>query len=315
GYHFLLHPRYDLLQGQTGRVESERIGRRPQRRVAPRAVALVARRDLPGERRLVDGLAAPAELHRPPACPLGWVGSQVRLHRRARHPPRPYVAPPHPRAAPRAARALARDQPLANHRPRGDARCQLTCLDAADLGRNVRPVHGEATAIPRLESQAPHQPGQCLVVVQGDATAMCHHTHGAVHRAGVGVAEAPGEGAARRALAGASGSVDGDHAPSHHRPSTDAPSSARLEKNPGNETATHSGSSISTPRSARSPATANAMAMRWSPRLSTWPPRSAPAPRPRTASPSAVTQTLAPSDPSCSSAARRSLSFTRSSWA
>ena len=62
GYHFLLHPRYDLLQGQVSGVESERIGRRPQRRMAPRAVALVARGDLPGERRLVHGFASTAEL-------------------------------------------------------------------------------------------------------------------------------------------------------------------------------------------------------------------------------------------------------------
>src|SRR5262249_59289434 len=109
-----------------------------------------------------------------------------------------------------AGRAWERAQPLATHRPRGDARCQLTCLDAADLGRNVRSVHGEATAIPRLESQAPHQPGQCRVVVQGNATAMCDHAHGAVHRAGVdvSVAEAPGKRAARPALAVATRATD-----------------------------------------------------------------------------------------------------------
>src|SRR5262249_28469769 len=207
---------------------------------------------------------------------------------------------------------------LTHHRTGRDARCQLRRVGATDRRRDIAVVDGETFAqVTELEAQAGHQAGERVVVVERDPALVGDPPDGPVHRARVDVrvAEAAGERAARRALPGARGAVDRDHQPPHQPPSTGAPSAARLAKNPGNDTATHAGSVISTPRSARRPATAKAMAMRWSPTAWTRPPRRRPPPRPRRVSPSSETRMATPSGASCSSAARRSLSFTRSSLA
>src|SRR5438093_587799 len=150
-------------------------------------------------------------------------------------------------------------------------------------------------------------------VVGVDASLGREHADGAVHRARVDVAEAQAarQGAAGARLSRAGGSVDRDQRP--QSPSTAAPSSARRRKKPGNETSAASASAISTPPSAASPATPNAMAMRWSPCDSTRPPRRRRPPVPRMTRPSAVAPTATPRRRSCSSAAMRSLSLTRSS--
>src|SRR5262245_31935081 len=316
GYHHMLHLRHDLLQREGAGVEDARIGRRPQRRVAARAVAAVAGLDLAGQGGLVHRLAPPAKLQGAPPRPHARIGGQVELDLGVREDDGPDVAALHHHPAGSAELPLERDQVLPHHRTGRDARREFPGVGAADRCGEIDPVDGQPCAlVAHLEAQAAHQAFQRVVVVQRDAALVRDHPHGAVHRARVDVrvAEPAGERTARAALARAGGAVDRDHDPPHHPPSTRAPSPARLAKNPGNETLTHSGSAISMPPSARRPATANAMAMRWSPAASMRPPRSVPPPSPRSVSPSPETSIATPSGASCSSAARRSLSFTRSS--
>ena len=105
--------------------------------------------------------------------------------------------------------------------------------------------------------------GERSVVVEAQALLLGKDADGPVHRprVDVGEAEPPREGAAGGRLARARRTVDRYHRPGH-RGSTCAPSSARRAKKPGKETSTHSGSRISTPPSATSPATAKAIATR-----------------------------------------------------
>src|SRR5439155_15329094 len=151
-----------------------------------------------------------------------------------------------------------------------------------------------------LEREPADQPAERLVVVEVEAALAGEHAHGPVHGSGVDVreAETPGERPAGRRLPRAGRPVDRDDLGAHRR-STVAPSAASRSKKPGNETAAHAGSVISTPPSATSPATANAIAMRWSPPDVMRPPRSRRPPLPRTTRPSAVVRSPTPSGTSC----------------
>src|SRR5262249_35031654 len=140
-----------------------------------------------------------------------------------------------------------------------------------------------------LETEPGHQARQARIVVVRDALLVREDADHAVHRTGVdiGEAEAPGERPAGARLAGPGGTGAPDPEPPHAG-SPLAPSSARRVKKPGNDTSAQPGSSISTPSSATRPATANAIAIRWSPPVVIRPPRNRRPPVPSITRPSAV---------------------------
>ncbi len=244
----------------------------------PPAVPAIARLEVGRQGRLVHLLAACAELRRAPPRPL----CRRRPSGRA-SPARPGTprcrcrGPPSPRHPPRRARAAARPAARA---PR----------DASTRERPARPRR-RAGSPPTRRARRPRAPcrrrAARTTARRRDAPSAASSSsasprsrrqdaHGAIHRSriDVAVAEPLRQRAARRALPRAGGAVDRHHDPSHQASSTRAPSAASCAKKPGNETATQSGSAISTPPVAHSPATANAIAMRWSPPASTRPPAS-----------------------------------------
>src|SRR5262249_26617466 len=117
---------------------------------------------------------------------------------------------------------------------------------------------------------------------------------GAIEGAGVDVdeAEALSHGARRGALPRRRRPVDRDHEAHAVSLSSRLPPAPRnAAANPGNDVATSRASSTKTGPDARVPRIANAMAIRWSIRARTSPPRGAP---PSTTSPSSVSSTWMP---------------------
>src|SRR5439155_1539697 len=159
----------DLPLGLVPDVDRDGIARRTQRGVRTLAVAPVARRELACERRLVDRLAAGAELDGPPPRALGGRRGEEELGGRLREDDGADVPSLHHDAARPGERSLERNEPRAHDRPGGDARRELARLGTADRLREVAAADEQPLAVPGdLEREPGHQHAERLVVVELD---------------------------------------------------------------------------------------------------------------------------------------------------
>ena len=317
---FMRRPR-TALDGFARGVDQRRVGRRPQRRVARTCRARRARSISPGERCDVGRLAAPAS-------------SGAR--RRARSPALAIEKDLHRRHS-GTRRCRCRALPSPRHRPHPCARCSATrrSRTTGTRGHSATPARRPRRCGSRCETsravddacrppsahEAPtagrsHSAASACAIVQGDAAAVVRarrrHDTSRPCRRSYSRGARPGAGSTVLFPAPAGPSM----ATTIRRSSTlDRRAESGEAREESRERSRHARRIVDARRRARRrvPTTANAMAMRWSSQASTRPPCSGLPSRPRSTNPSAVTRISAPSVPSCASAARRSLSLTRSS--
>src|SRR5919201_1103176 len=237
------------------------------------------------------------------------VGVQVDLHVRTGTDDSADVAPFEDRVAELGELALAGAHDFAHVRVTRDPRDEPVDPRLPDRRGHVGLVDPDAAVLVERDRVVLGERAEALALAERNVVRHREPGQRPVHRAGVEVAVADPlrKPAGDRAFARSRRPVDGND----HRCVTDSSSS----KNPGKLTATASAFSISTPSLEVSPATAPSMAILWSPRVCTGPPRGR-AGTPRTRNPSSLAAIRTPTALSeFVTVSMRSVSLTRSSCA
>ena len=200
----LLDPGDDLVDGEVGRVDLDRVLGRPHVDRVP----LVAEAQVGGERVGAD----PRPLRRAPGGADALVRDEVDLDLSLRRDDRADVAALDHDVALRPERALALSHHLAHVVVAGDDRDELVDVRLADRGGDVAAVDEDAALLVEPDRVLGRERGELAGEVERDAAAPRQPRQRAVHRPGVEVAEAEplGEKPCDRALAGPCGPVDGD---------------------------------------------------------------------------------------------------------
>src|SRR6266850_915942 len=256
----------------VGRVEKNRIRGADERARRPLRVAAVPILDLRHDRLPVRVLPLAPELEESPlGARFGRSGDEY-LEIGVRKDNRADVASFHHEARLAGEGALERHEPPAEPGMERHARGGLPRLGRADRALDRKPVHRHAPGAGRDPSPLEHGQERRLFV-EGDAVPEREPCDGSVHGSRVHVEEPQPlrHAAGGRALPRPCGPVDReDERLQRKRP-------RRRLRNPGSETRADSAPSTVTPSRAASPATRNAIAIRWSPAASTVPPRTRPA--------------------------------------